>query len=97
MGDVVSILNKIIESKNIPNDCYNLTSGINLTTFEVSKIVAETFREVFNKNIEIFLNKDDLTNYKKINYTNHKLLNVINHEFTNQISSECRKIFKMIS
>lgn len=97
MGDVINVVEKIIDNKAIINDCFNLTSGNILSTIEVAEIVKKAFNESFKKDVKILINNNgDKTVEKKMTYSNKKILSVLDYVFVNKMKDESIKIFNMI-
>lgn len=95
MGDVASVVNKLLKIK-ATNEVYNLSSNKIYTVSELAKIVKAYYKKKFNKDIEIEKNQRDLKLYSDIEVKNDKLKSIIDFKVSDKIADEVSKIFDIL-
>jgi len=97
IGDICCIIEESFKFEMGDANIFNLSSGVGLTVFELSKVVKHVYEELYRKDIEIIRNKNDKTKYDKLIVDNSKLLKVLlAFNFHNKIEYEVRKIFRLL-
>lgn len=95
MGDVVKVVQKVLE-KPATNDVYNLSSRMSYEIIELANIVQSEYFSLYNKTIEVVVNKEDKNNYGELTVCNDKLKSKFTYEVNDMIKQEVRKIFKKL-
>jgi len=95
MGDVVKVVQKVLE-KPATNDVYNLSSRMSYKILELANIVQSEYFSLYNKTIEVVVNKEDKNNYGELTVCNDKLKSEFTYEVNDMVKQEVRKIFKKL-
>ena len=94
MGDVSTVIE--LSLINDQSGIFNLSSGITYSIFSLSQMVKHVFIKKYNKDIEIYINKNDKNKGLNLNVDNGKLLNKIDFKFQDKILEEIESIFHLL-
>ncbi len=95
MDDVAIVIDKLIQLK-ATNGIYNLSSNKSYTILEAAEIVKVNYMKKYNKNINIDINKEDMSVYCDLEVKNEKLKSIIDFKVRNKIDDEVSKIFDLL-
>lgn len=97
MGDVVAIIQAVMESENTSNGIFNLSSGTSRRLFDIAVLVQSAYFQYSGDLIEIEINDSDLREYVDFCVSNEKLRSVIQFVPADKFIEESINIFKMLS
>jgi len=95
MDDVAYVVDKIL-NKEATNDIFNLSSNKSYTILELAKIVKQQYQNIYNKEIAIKINNEDIMKYDDVFVKNDKLKSIITFEAKDTIEDEVKKIFRLL-
>ena len=92
--DVCSVIEKSFEFK--PNSILNLSSNKTYSMLYLAKKVQLVYNKIYNKELEIIINKEDKTDTKILSVDNSRLKSLIDIKFSNRFEEEISNIFNLL-
>jgi len=97
IGDVCSIVHKLLKAKNTINDSFLVSSEKTLIMNDIAEIVKKVYEKRYNKKVRIYVNKDDRTVYDaNVFVSNKKLKSVIKFNIHDNLYNEVNEIFSLL-
>lgn len=97
MGTVCTVVEKLVNLKNAPNDCFNLSGERTFKMLEIAQYVQKAILKYAGKNIEIKTNINDTsTPGKSLIVSSAKLKKLINYDNPIQFEEEATNIFQLL-
>jgi UDP-glucose 4-epimerase len=94
MGDVCKIIEKSF--KFTPNSILNLSSNMTYSMLYLAKKVQLVYKQRYNKELEILINREDSSIGRDLSVDNSKLKSLIDIEFSNRFEDEISNIFDLL-
>lgn len=97
LGDVCEVVKQLLAKENAPNQVFNLSSGKALPLLSIAEEVQQAYKEYFGQNIEISINKNDVTQPTKLEVSCNLLQQVVTYQPHNKIKEEALAVFNLLA
>lgn len=96
MGDVVTVVSRLLQLSQPLNDTFNLSAGISYSLNQMVDRVQSAYLQEFGEEVQVTVNELDKTPRTKLFVSNEKLSAHIDHKYNDKIADEAKKIFQLL-
>ncbi|WP_087024105.1 NAD-dependent epimerase/dehydratase family protein [Thaumasiovibrio subtropicus] len=98
IGDVVNVVDRLLNSNGLGNGIVNLSSGTSISLYDLALLVIEAYNDFIGMSKgKVIINGEDKNSYPKVVFENEKLLSIFPMKFNSRHKEEANEIFSLLN